>query len=156
VRYFGLTGVRHRATGKTNRQASYWLGGSGTTGRMPNGPTGTPCARPACSLRRFRTTNIDPTVNDGREALGPVVTVASEAADALAIPAHHQPVAVMLDFVDPQRAGRWPRRLRRLARFDEAGGTPPLRDHGRRITQWPGGTTMVASGVFGRNRGANA
>jgi hypothetical protein len=38
---------------------------------------------------------------------------------ALAVPAHHQPIAVMLDFVDPERAGRWSRHLRRLARFDE-------------------------------------
>jgi hypothetical protein len=67
-------------------------------------------------------------LNDGREAVGPVMAVAGETADALAISAHHQPVAVMLDFVDPCRAGRWPRHLRRLARFDEAGGTPPL-DH---------------------------
>jgi hypothetical protein len=29
----------------------------------------------------------------------------------------------MLDFVNPQRAGRWPGHLRRLARLDEAGGT---------------------------------
>ena len=42
-------------------------------------------------------------VNYGREAVGPVMAVASEAADARAIPAHHQPIAVMLDFVDPQR-----------------------------------------------------
>jgi hypothetical protein len=43
--------------------------------------------------------------------------------------AHHQPVAVVLDFVDPERAGRWPRHHRRLARFDEAG----RQDHGRRM-----------------------
>jgi hypothetical protein len=35
------------------------------------------------------------------------------------------PVAVMLDFVNPQRAGRWPGDFGRLAGFDEAGGTPP-------------------------------
>ncbi|MEH2552203.1 three-Cys-motif partner protein [Bradyrhizobium sp. AZCC 2262] len=35
----------------------------------------------------------------------------------------------MLDFVDPQRAGRRSIHLRRLARFDEAGATPPLKDH---------------------------
>jgi hypothetical protein len=29
----------------------------------------------------------------------------------------------MLDLMNPQWAGRWPRRLRRQARFDEAGGT---------------------------------
>jgi hypothetical protein len=57
--------------------------------------------------------------------------VAGEAADPRVIPANHQPVAVMLDFVDPQRAGGWPRHLRRLARFDEAGRTPPL-DHGEK------------------------
>ena len=32
--------------------------------------------------------------NDGRRAVGPVMTVAREAADARAIPANHQPVAV--------------------------------------------------------------
>jgi hypothetical protein len=30
-------------------------------------------------------------------------------------------VVVMLDLVDPERVGRWPRHLRRQARFDEAG-----------------------------------
>jgi hypothetical protein len=46
----------------------------------------------------------------------------------------------VLDFVDPQRAGRWPGHLRRQAWFDEAGGAPPL-DHGRRIEQLPRGST---------------
>ena len=64
------------------------------------------------------------------EAVGPVMAFAGEAADARAVPAHHQPVAIVLDLMDPQRAGRWPGHLRRLARFDEAGETPPLRDHG--------------------------
>jgi hypothetical protein len=45
-------------------------------------------------------------LNDGREAIRPVMTVAREAADARAIPAHHQPIAVMFDLVDPERAGR--------------------------------------------------
>jgi hypothetical protein len=62
-------------------------------------------------------------VNDNREAVSPIMAVAREAADTLAIPAHHQAAAVMLDFVNPERAGRWPRGLRRLARFDEAGGS---------------------------------
>ncbi len=37
------------------------------------------------------------------------MTAAREAADARAIPAHHQPIAVVLDFVNPERAGgrRW-------------------------------------------------
>ena len=39
----------------------------------------------------------------------------------------------VLDLVNPERAGRWPRHLRRLARFDEAGWT--AHDHGRRIEQ---------------------
>ena len=56
------------------------------------------------------------------------MAVACEAASALAIPSHHQPIAVMLDFVNPERAGRRLRRLRRQARLDEAGGT--LQDHG--------------------------
>ena len=61
-------------------------------------------------------------IDDGREAVGPVIAVAGEAADAHAIPAHHQPVAVVLDFVDPERAGRRSGHLRRQAWFDEAGG----------------------------------
>ena len=69
------------------------------------------------------------------KAVGPVMAAAREAADARAIPAHHQPIAVVLDFVDPERAGRWPRHLRRQARFDEAGGT--LHDHGRSIVMLP-------------------
>ena len=59
--------------------------------------------------------------NDRRETISPIMAVASEAADPLAIPAHHQPIAVMLDFVDPQRAGRWPRHPRRQARFHKSG-----------------------------------
>jgi hypothetical protein len=43
---------------------------------------------------------------------------------ARTIPAHHQSVAIVLDFVNPERAGRRSGHLRRLARFDEAGGTP--------------------------------
>jgi hypothetical protein len=72
-------------------------------------------------------------LDNGREAVGQVMAVAREATDARAVPAHHQPIAVMLDFVDPRWAGWWSRHLRRLARFDEAGGTPPLQDHDRRI-----------------------
>jgi hypothetical protein len=64
-------------------------------------------------------------VNDACEAVGPIMTVAGEAADPRPIPAHHQPIAVVLDFVNPQWAGRWPGRLRRLARFNEAG----VKDH---------------------------
>ena len=45
-------------------------------------------------------------VNDGAEAVGPVMTVAGEAVDAPVISAHHQAVAVMLDFVNPQLNGR--------------------------------------------------
>ena len=68
-------------------------------------------------------------VNDGGEAVGPVMTVAGEAVDAPVIPAHHQPVAVMLDFVNPQLTGRRYGDLRRQARFDEARGTS--QNHGR-------------------------
>ena len=42
-------------------------------------------------------------VDDGRETVAPVMAVADEAAHAGAIPAHHQPIAVMLDFVNPER-----------------------------------------------------
>jgi hypothetical protein len=40
--------------------------------------------------------------------------------------------SAMLDLMNPPWAGRWPSRLRRQARFDEAGGVP--HDHRRRIT----------------------
>ena len=40
-------------------------------------------------------------VSDGREAIGPVVAAAREAADPRAVPTHHQPVAVMFDLVNP-------------------------------------------------------
>jgi hypothetical protein len=69
-------------------------------------------------------------VNDSREAVAPVMTAAREA-DAQAVPAHKQPVAIMLDLMNPERARRWPRRHRQQARFDEAGGTPQV--HGRSI-----------------------
>ena len=72
-------------------------------------------------------------VNDSREAVGPVMAVAREAANARAIPAHHQPVAVVLDLVNPQRAGRWPLRPRRQAWFDKAGGM--AQNHERRMEQ---------------------
>jgi hypothetical protein len=61
-------------------------------------------------------------VNDGGEAVGSTPLRVKQA-DAQAIPAHHQPITVMLDFVNPDRAGRRSHRLRRQARFDEAGGT---------------------------------
>jgi hypothetical protein len=83
-------------------------------------------------------------INDGREAVGPVMAALGEAADARAVPAHHQPVAVVFDFVNPQRAGRWPRHLRQQARFDEAGRT--AHDHDRRIEQWPGCSTAPKHG----------
>jgi hypothetical protein len=71
--------------------------------------------------------------DNGREAVGPIMAALGEAANARAIPAHHQPVAVMFDFGKPKLARRWPRHPRRQAQFDEAGGTPPLLDHDRRI-----------------------
>ena len=40
------------------------------------------------------------------DQVGPVIAVARDAADARAFPAHHQPIAVVLDFVNPERAGR--------------------------------------------------
>ena len=74
--------------------------------------------------------------DDCREAIGPVMAVAGEAADARAIPAHHQPITVMLDFVNPQRAGR-SRRLRRRAWFDEAEGRRKTTEDRRfRLRRW--------------------
>jgi hypothetical protein len=43
-------------------------------------------------------------LNDSWEAIGPVMAVAREAADPRAVPPHHQPVAVMLDLMSPERA----------------------------------------------------
>jgi hypothetical protein len=63
------------------------------------------------------------------------MAVTREAAEAQAIPAHHQPIAVVLDFVNPERAGRRSHRLRWQARLNEAGGS--LQEHGRRIGQQP-------------------
>ena len=60
------------------------------------------------------------------------MAAAREAADPRAIAPDHQAVAVVLDFVDPQRTRGWPRHLRRLARFEEAGGMS--RDHGRKMS----------------------
>jgi hypothetical protein len=71
--------------------------------------------------------------DNSREAVGPMMAVAREAADPQAIPAHHQAVAVVLDLMNPERAGRRSRHLRRLARCNEAGG----KDHGGRIEQQP-------------------
>jgi hypothetical protein len=52
------------------------------------------------------------------------MAAAREAADPRAISPHHQAVAVMLDFVNPQWTGRWPGHFRRLAWLDEVGGVP--------------------------------
>src|SRR5205814_879248 len=102
---------------------------------QPSAALGSPTSRRARSppRRRSGTTSLDAAggFDNDWEAVGPVMAIAREAADPLAFPAHHQPVTVMLDFVDPQRAGRWPGHLRRLVRFDEAGGPPRLQDH------WP-------------------
>ena len=66
------------------------------------------------------------------KTVGPIMAVTRDAADAQAIPAHHQPIAVVLDLLNPERTRRRSGYLRRQARFDEAGGS--LHDHGRRMT----------------------
>jgi len=48
-----------------------------------------------------------------RKAVGPVVAVPGETAHAQAVPAHHEPITIVFDFVNPQRAGRRPGYLRR-------------------------------------------
>ena len=58
-----------------------------------------------------------------------------EAADPRAIPAHHQPIAVMFDLMNPERTGRRSGYLRRQAWLDETGG----QGHDRSIGQRPGG-----------------
>ena len=70
--------------------------------------------------------------DNGREAVGPVIAVAGEATDPRPSRRTIKPVAVVFDFVNPQRTGRRSGYLRRQAGFDEAGGT-----HGRRIGQRP-------------------
>ena len=56
--------------------------------------TASPSIRNDCALRRRQ-------VNDGREAVGPVMAVAGEQPDALAVALNDQAIAVMFDFVDP-------------------------------------------------------
>src|SRR5258706_15677083 len=46
-------------------------------------------------------------LDDQREAARPVVAVAGEQADAGRVAAGHQPIAVVLDLVNPVRAARW-------------------------------------------------
>src|SRR5882724_4685094 len=58
--------------------------------------------------------------HDGREQLAPVIAVAGEQTDGSAVPPGHQPVAVVLDLVQPARSGR------RLGGGSWlAGGNPP-------------------------------
>jgi hypothetical protein len=65
------------------------------------------------SMRKDGAADAARSLNDGRETVAQVIAALREAPDAVAIAAHHQPVAVVLDFVDPQRAGRRLGHLRR-------------------------------------------
>jgi hypothetical protein len=51
-----------------------------------------------------RRPDVSGSVDDTCEAVGPVMVIAGEAANAGAIPAHHQPVTIVFDFVNPERA----------------------------------------------------
>ena len=51
--------------------------------------------------QKRRCLEVERGINDGRETIGPVMTALGEAADAGGIPEHHQPIAVMFDFVNP-------------------------------------------------------
>jgi hypothetical protein len=72
--------------------------------------------------------------DNGRKAVGPVVAVPGETANAQANPAHYKPIAIVLDFVNPGASRKAAGYLRRQARFDEAGG----KGHGWRIGQQAG------------------
>jgi hypothetical protein len=67
--------------------------------------------------------------DDQRVALAPVVTTPSKQTDAAIAPADDQPEAVVLDFVNPLRAGRRLVRDGRDAGVDEAHGSARWR-HG--------------------------
>ena len=54
---------------------------------------------------------------------------------------HHQPIAVVLDFVNPERAGRRSRHPRRQARPDETGNVGDLTQHGWKI--WLGAERAI-------------
>ena len=54
---------------------------------------------------------------------------------------NHQPIAVMLDFMNPERPGRRSRHPRRLARSDEAGNVGDLTQHGWKI--WLGAERAI-------------
>ena len=62
-----------------------------------------------------------------RIPLRPVVAVSGEQADALAVPPSHEPISVMLDFVNPRRTAGRLRAGAGQARKDEAKRerTPP-------------------------------
>ena len=66
------------------------------------------------------------------------MAVASEAADPRAIPAQHQAVAVTLDLVNPQRAGRGP---------PSTAGMVSMKPEGRRKTMGGGPENPLASMV---------
>src|SRR6266852_2103902 len=66
-------------------------------------------------------------LDDQREAARPVVAVAGEQADAGRVAAGHQPIAVVLDLVNPVRAARWSFGGGRKAGLVEA-GEHPLRE----------------------------
>ncbi len=61
-------------------------------------------------------------LDDQREAARPVVAVAGEQADAGRVAAGHQPIAIVLDLVNPVRAARRSFGGGRKAGLDEAGG----------------------------------
>ena len=66
--------------------------------------SGFPSSRAITALavdQKRRRLDAECSVNDGRETVGPIMAVTREAADALAIPAHHQPVAVVHDLMNP-------------------------------------------------------
>jgi hypothetical protein len=57
------------------------------------------------------------------------MAAAREEAHAFAVAAHEQPVSVMLDFMDPLRAGRRLVGENRNARLNEPGGRDATLDH---------------------------
>jgi hypothetical protein len=89
-------------------------------------------------------------INDSREAVSPIVAVAGESANAGAIPPHHQPIPVQLDFVNPERAGRRSSHLRRQAGCDEGGTAHDHAAAARSSLSAPRMTILSASSGNGR------
>jgi hypothetical protein len=80
---------------------------------------------------------------DGRIPVAPIEATAREQSDAPAILSHNQPVAVVLDFMNPLLAAGRPRRERRITGLDKA----------RRQSNWSTRGTPLHPGAIAIERG---